>query len=158
MLKKPKNTIRHHRKRPKKERDSLKRDYPKCHYCYCEPPVEKLVIEHIHPICRGGSDDIDNITISCVRCNSFKGKSTPAELLERISKRLRALDARERNICNSPLFLEVNSLRSHVRWMEFLRREKAFLQSERSYYSRLAYSIKRGMYKLHPYGKKVYFN
>ena len=32
-----------------------------------------LVVDHIHPVAKGGTNDIDNLTSSCEECNSGKG-------------------------------------------------------------------------------------
>jgi len=41
--------------------------------CACCGTTEKLVVDHIVPISRGGSDDIANLQILCRRCNASKG-------------------------------------------------------------------------------------
>lgn len=48
-----------------------------CQYCFEKFPLKQLSIDHIHPVSKGGSDDHDNRTISCLRCNREKSNFTP---------------------------------------------------------------------------------
>lgn len=42
--------------------------------CFCkEKDEKKLTIDHIRPVCKGGSDDFSNLQILCKSCNSKKG-------------------------------------------------------------------------------------
>src|SRR5262245_53231125 len=51
-----------------------------CWYCgYRLNPIRDFVVEHIVPICRGGTDDLWNLVPACRMCNSDKGKKTPEE-------------------------------------------------------------------------------
>ena len=51
--------------------------------CYLSPPTaaDYLHKDHRVPLSRGGSDGIDNLAVSCRRCNSDKGTLTDAEFL-----------------------------------------------------------------------------
>lgn len=40
---------------------------------------DNLAVDHVHPISRGGSDDLDNLQLLCQSCNSSKGRRTMAE-------------------------------------------------------------------------------
>ena len=42
----------------------------KCVYC---SGTENLTVDHIKPVSRGGSDEINNLQILCKSCNSSKG-------------------------------------------------------------------------------------
>lgn len=46
---------------------------------YCGASSQRLDIEHIVPLARGGSDDITNLTLACQGCNGKKGIKTAAE-------------------------------------------------------------------------------
>jgi 5-methylcytosine-specific restriction endonuclease McrA len=46
---------------------------------YCKKTGLKLEIEHIIPKSRGGSNRVDNLTISCRKCNVKKGNKTAEE-------------------------------------------------------------------------------
>ena len=51
----------------------FKRDKFVCQYCgVCGPNVE-LEVDHIIPVSRGGTDDIDNLKTACFKCNRGKG-------------------------------------------------------------------------------------
>ena len=50
---------------------------------YCKTELKKWHQEHKVPLCRGGSDDISNIVISCPTCNLKKNTMTAEEFLRR---------------------------------------------------------------------------
>lgn len=52
--------------------DVFRRDGFTCQYCGKRPGETELVIDHINPVCNGGTNDIDNLVTSCVECNSGK--------------------------------------------------------------------------------------
>jgi len=60
----------------------------KCTYCECDLPEDTVFldwggqevsrkrnwhIDHIFPVCKGGTDDIENLVPSCSTCNHEKG-------------------------------------------------------------------------------------
>lgn len=50
----------------------FKRDGFQCAYCGKSPPEIILEIDHIDPISKGGTDDINNLITSCFDCNRGK--------------------------------------------------------------------------------------
>lgn len=50
----------------------FKRDNFTCQYCGQASPVVVLEVDHIVPVCEGGTDDIVNLRTSCWACNSGK--------------------------------------------------------------------------------------
>lgn len=52
---------------------------------YCHERFDKLTPDHIHPISRGGSNDITNIIPACLSCNASKQDRTPLEYLAAIT-------------------------------------------------------------------------
>lgn len=46
----------------------------RCEYCHAPEEVFNFPfeVEHILPIARGGSDDLDNLALSCRACNAYK--------------------------------------------------------------------------------------
>ena len=58
---------------PKLRYEVLKRDRFKCRYCGAKGKYVKLEVDHIIPVSRGGTDDIDNLRTSCFKCNRGKG-------------------------------------------------------------------------------------
>lgn len=45
-----------------------------CAYCGKEIPEEERSLEHITPMNYGGSNTLDNITMTCITCNKVKGE------------------------------------------------------------------------------------
>jgi len=50
----------------------FKRDKFTCHYCGTSAPDVVLHIDHIHPVSKGGSNDLTNLITSCKSCNQGK--------------------------------------------------------------------------------------
>lgn len=50
----------------------MKRDGFVCKYCGNSPTVSPLVVDHVIPVAKGGTDDPANLVASCVDCNSGK--------------------------------------------------------------------------------------
>jgi 5-methylcytosine-specific restriction endonuclease McrA len=69
------------------------RDGRKCRYCGRK---RALTIEHLTPLCRGGSRSRDNLGISCKQCNFLKGPLTEAEFLRLRGNRPQLDSARAR--------------------------------------------------------------
>src|SRR6266849_9249366 len=47
-----------------------------CEYCRLhqdDSPLAALHVEHIIPKIHGGADDLDNLALACIDCNSHKG-------------------------------------------------------------------------------------
>ena len=58
---------------PKLRFEVFERDKYVCQYCgACGPDVE-LEIDHVIPVSRGGTDDINNLKTACLKCNRGKG-------------------------------------------------------------------------------------
>lgn len=51
----------------------FKRDGFRCQYCGDSSEEVKLVIDHVIPVCEGGSGDPENLVTSCEPCNQGKG-------------------------------------------------------------------------------------
>lgn len=63
--------------RPSKRDAVFARDGHQCAYCgSVDGPFH---IDHVHPLCRGGSNAIDNLTVACETCNLSKGGRTVSE-------------------------------------------------------------------------------
>lgn len=50
----------------------FKRDAFTCQYCGGNPPAVVLHLDHITPVSRGGTNDLDNLVTSCQDCNLGK--------------------------------------------------------------------------------------
>lgn len=52
----------------------FRRDSGQC--AYCDGPLrfegDSWHIDHIKPLCKGGTNELDNLTLSCARCNLKK--------------------------------------------------------------------------------------
>lgn len=54
----------------------FKRDSFKCQYCGKSSPDVTLHVDHIHPVSKGGDNDILNLITSCQSCNAGKSDRT----------------------------------------------------------------------------------
>lgn len=67
-------------------RDAL-RERDGCHCAYCgvalveDDPMRGESLDHLVPRSRGGSDDLENLALSCRSCNSQKGTRTAHEFV-----------------------------------------------------------------------------
>ncbi len=59
--------------------DIIKRDGLRCYLCNTLLSVETVTIEHLIPLCRGGSHKPENAKIACRSCNSSKNCKTLTE-------------------------------------------------------------------------------
>lgn len=72
------NKFYHKPKKTKMSIEDLVRFYKStCQYCLQKFSVSDLTIDHIIPKSKGGSDDHNNRTLCCRRCNQIKGSKTP---------------------------------------------------------------------------------
>lgn len=46
---------------------------PRCHYCGVELDMDTSTIDHVVPLCRGGTWDPENLVLACDGCNNKKG-------------------------------------------------------------------------------------
>ena len=51
----------------------FKRDGWACQYCGAQSPAVKLHVDHITPVARGGTNELENLTTACASCNLGKG-------------------------------------------------------------------------------------
>ena len=74
----------------------LKRDNFTCQYCSSKPPKVPLEVDHIHPISKGGKNEIDNLITACFDCNRGKSDveltSIPDTLIEKTERKRIALE------------------------------------------------------------------
>ena len=59
------------------------RDKFTCQYCGKMPPSVVLELDHIHPVCKGGSDETINLITACAECNNGKGAKIITEIASR---------------------------------------------------------------------------
>ena len=69
---------------------------------YCDKEVSNFEVEHMLPKAKGGSNRIDNLTLSCHNCNQKKGTLTAEEFIkqnlpaEKAAKKLKQLSKEKR--------------------------------------------------------------
>jgi len=65
----------------------FKRDSFTCQYCSAKPPKVPLEIDHLIPVCKKGTNHIDNLVTACFDCNRGKAgnelTSIPKTILEK---------------------------------------------------------------------------
>ena len=59
--------------RKSKRKILFERDSGKCCFCSTQLTLKSMTLEHIIPQSKKGSDDIENLTISCFDCNNKRG-------------------------------------------------------------------------------------
>ena len=57
----------------------FKRDGFRCQYCGVAAPEILLVVDYVHPVLEGGTNDLLNLRTSCKLCNAGKGKRNPSD-------------------------------------------------------------------------------
>ena len=67
-------------------RNLMRRDDHTCQYCGAQFAPERLTIDHILPLSRGGRTGWENCVLACHRCNGRKANRTPKEAKMRLLK------------------------------------------------------------------------
>lgn len=61
----------------KQDRDSVLAKYGnRCLHCRAMPPEVRIVLDHVVPLARGGTNTVDNLQPLCEECNTKKGPTT----------------------------------------------------------------------------------
>lgn len=74
----------------------FKRDGFKCQYCGAEAPKVVLHVDHIHPVSKGGDNDLMNLVTCCEGCNSGKSNRTLSDDSAVAKQRAQLEDLNER--------------------------------------------------------------
>lgn len=83
----------------KKTRFSVfKRDAFTCQYCGKTPPQAVLEVDHIHPVCKGGRNGIDNLITACFDCNRGKSGDLLTAIPQTIAQKAEILAEREAQV------------------------------------------------------------
>jgi len=79
-----KNSMRksHHERRVKLASTPFPKEFKLASECWICGSTEKLTIDHIVPVSRGGDNSIENLTTLCKSCNSSKGSRLYSEWFE----------------------------------------------------------------------------
>lgn len=72
----------------------FKRDGFTCRYCGRNPPTVVLNVDHIMPVSKGGTNDLDNLITACFDCNSGKSDKELTILPEQPQKNVSLLKER----------------------------------------------------------------
>jgi len=57
----------------------------RCELCGRKILFEDMTLDHIQPLAKGGSNDVDNLAATCYQCNLLKGNILPEDFFERIT-------------------------------------------------------------------------
>lgn len=78
----------------------FKRDSFKCQYCGAASPDALLHVDHIRPVCDGGTNEILNLITACEGCNLGKGARLLSDttIVTKTRSQLEALQARREQI------------------------------------------------------------
>lgn len=93
----------------------LKRDKFMCRYCGAKAPEVLLHIEHIQPVAKGGTNDLENLIAACESCNQGKGARllTDSAAIEKSRDLLAKSQA------------EIDQLEEMIRWRKTISNKKA---------------------------------
>lgn len=70
-------------------RQQLYQSKGRCGICGRFVPCDNFTVDHIIPISRGGTYDMDNLQAACYECNQMKYNFLPDDMLDRIAEILR---------------------------------------------------------------------
>jgi hypothetical protein len=76
----------------------FKRDGFMCAYCGKSPPMVVLEIDHIVPISKGGSDDLNNLITACFDCNRGKRDVPLDKIPQQLADNLDVLREKEKQL------------------------------------------------------------
>ena len=76
----------------------FKRDEFKCAYCGNSPPKVILEIDHIEPVAKGGTNDINNLITACFNCNRGKSKERLNKIPPKLFDNLEILKTQQEQI------------------------------------------------------------
>jgi len=76
----------------------FKRDGFQCQYCGKKPPEIVLEVDHINPLSKNGTDDIDNLITACFACNRGKGSESLQTIPTTVTDKLQIAQEREEQL------------------------------------------------------------
>lgn len=78
--------------------DVFKRDQFTCQYCGGTPPSVVLHVDHIHPVSKGGGNEIDNLLTACSDCNHGKRDHELSVIPESLQSKAEEIAEREEQL------------------------------------------------------------
>ena len=57
-----------------------------CAYCGCEVEIKKMQVDHVRPLRKGGTNDIENLLPACRSCNHYKATFTVEQFRENLQQ------------------------------------------------------------------------
>lgn len=80
--------------------DVFKRDKFTCQYCGMKAPDVILAIDHVHPVSKGGTNELLNLLTSCTACNSGKSSALLSDdsAVEKQRKQMELLQERREQL------------------------------------------------------------
>ncbi len=76
----------------------FKRDEFVCQYCGSNPPSVVLHVDHITPVSKNGTNDIDNLITSCSKCNMGKSNVLLSSTPKSLKDKAKEIEEREKQI------------------------------------------------------------
>lgn len=76
----------------------FKRDGFECQYCGAHPPSVILHVDHIHPVAKGGKNDMDNLITACEACNQGKSDRELSDIPQSLQDRAAEILEKEAQI------------------------------------------------------------
>ena len=73
----------------------FKRDNFTCQYCGKHPPNIILEVDHIQPVSKNGSNNIENLITSCFDCNRGKSADELSVLPQQTSEKLELIKEKD---------------------------------------------------------------
>lgn len=95
----------------RKRFEVFKRDAFTCQYCGAHPPSAILHVDHIHPVSKGGGNDIDNLITACQPCNSGKSNVELNDVPQSLQDKAAAVLEREAQIKGYQSVMDAKRLR-----------------------------------------------
>lgn len=62
----------------------------RCAYCGCPLAYKDMQVDHLHPLKKGGTDELENLMPACRSCNHYKESFTLEQFRDRIGKTINA--------------------------------------------------------------------
>lgn len=73
----------------KELKEAVKAKSSKCFYCGCQLNDSNQTIDHIVPVTKGGTNDIQNLVRCCHDCNQMKGGETIFGAITKLNEKIK---------------------------------------------------------------------